>query len=87
MKVGNEFIIIKAALLGRKGLFRTVLFGVTKNALGNFFFLMAKNSVSLHVYMVHIVRLLTNIVQLLRPPKWCLTHMAAEPISIHVFIV
>ena len=38
-----------------------------------FFFLMAKNSVSLHVYMVHIVCLLTNTVQLLHPPKWCLT--------------
>ena len=34
---------------------------------------MAKNSVSLHVYMVHIVCLLTNTVQLLHPPKWCLT--------------
>ena len=74
VKAGSEFIIIKAALLGRKGSFRTVLFGVTKNALGNFFFfLMAKNSVSLHVYMVHIVCLLTNTVQLLHPPKWCLT--------------
>lgn len=37
VKAGSEFVIIKAALLGRKGLFRTVLFGVTKNALGNFF--------------------------------------------------
>lgn len=73
MKPGSEFIIIKAALSGRKGLFRTVLFGVTRNALGNFF-LMAKNSVSLLVCVVHIVSLLANTVQLLHPPKWCLTH-------------
>ena len=42
VKAGSEFIIIKAALLGRKGSFRTVLFGVTKNALGNFFFFNGK---------------------------------------------
>ena len=84
VKPGSEFIIIKAALSGRKGLFRTVLFGVTRNALGNLF-LMAKNSVSLLVCMVHIVSLLTNTVQLLHPPKWWLTHRGLG--SYHLFIV